>query len=341
MRVVITGATGNVGTSLLNELASEPAVHEIMGIARRLPRVSPTKTVLVARDVTRDGLDDVMWGADALVHLAWIVQPARQKKRRWRNNVEGTRRVLESAVRAGVRNIVYASSVGVYSPAPKDRRVSESWPRQGISGAPYSIEKAAVEALLDGFEADHPLVRVVRLRPALSMKFEAAAEIRKLFFGPLIPTFLFRHMPAIPDIPALRFQVVHSADVADAYRRALLSDVRGAFNIAAEPIIDAATLSEVLGARRMPLSKTLLRGMVSAAFQARLDRAGPEWAEMALRSPLLDSSRAERELGWKPRVTAVATVRELARGLGEDAGLPTPPLVPRHGRMASFARAMT
>lgn len=341
MRVVITGATGNVGTSLLNELGAEPAVDEIVGVARRLPRVGAPKTELVSRDVSRDRLDDVLRGADAVVHLAWIIQPARQKKRRWRNNVDGTRRVLEAAKRAGVRSVIYASSVGVYSSAPKDRRVSESWPRQGLSGAAYSIEKAAVEALLDGFEADNPAIRVVRLRPALSMKFEAAAEIRKLFFGPLIPTFLFRHLPAVPDIPALRFQVVHSADVADAYRRALLSDVRGAFNIASDPVIDAATLSEALGARRLPLSKAILRGMVSAAFAARLERAGPEWAEMALRSPLLDASRAERELGWKPRVSAMSTVRELVRGLGEDAGLPTPPLLPRHGRMASFSRAMT
>ena len=77
MRVVITGATGNVGTSLLRALGEEPEVESVLGIARRLPRISPAKTEWAQADVSRDDLDRLLAGADAVVHLAWLIQPSR------------------------------------------------------------------------------------------------------------------------------------------------------------------------------------------------------------------------------------------------------------------------
>ena len=75
-------------------------------------------------------------------------------------------------------------------PVPRIGRVDESWPTDGIVSSFYSRHKAAVEALLDGFEPRHPQVRVVRIRPALIFKGEAASEIRRLFVGPFLPSFL-------------------------------------------------------------------------------------------------------------------------------------------------------
>jgi hypothetical protein len=71
-------------------------------------------------------------------------------------------------------------------------------------------------------------MRVVRLRPALIFKGDAASEIRRLFAGPFLPGFLVnpRLIPFAPRIPGLRFQAVHSLDVGDAYRRAAVTDIR-------------------------------------------------------------------------------------------------------------------
>jgi hypothetical protein len=52
----------------------------------------------------------------------------------------------------------------------------------------------------------------------------------------------------VPELPGLRFQVLHSADAGEAYRRAVTREVRGAFNLAADPVIDATQLAELLGA---------------------------------------------------------------------------------------------
>lgn len=85
-------------------------------------------------------------------------------------NVTGSRRVFEAAARTGVGALVYASSVGAYSPGPKDRAVDEAWPTDGIRSSFDATDKAAVERLLDGIESPNPELRVVRLRPGLIFK---------------------------------------------------------------------------------------------------------------------------------------------------------------------------
>jgi len=187
MRVVVTGASGNVGTSLLSALAQEELVHSVVGIARRRPAGAFPKTTWVEADVSRDDLGPALRGADALVHLAWLIQPSRDEAKLRATNVDGSARVFEAAARAGVPRLVYASSVGAYSPGPKDRAVDESWPTHGIASSYYARHKAEVERLLDRFEEQHPDIRVVRLRPGLIFKREAASEIRRLFAGPLLP----------------------------------------------------------------------------------------------------------------------------------------------------------
>ena len=73
MRVVVTGATGNVGTSLIEALAADPAIDEIVGLARRAPELRNPRTRWVQADITRDPLAGIFAGADAVVHLAWLI----------------------------------------------------------------------------------------------------------------------------------------------------------------------------------------------------------------------------------------------------------------------------
>src|SRR4051794_14410807 len=164
MRVVIVGATGNVGTSLVSLLAAEPAVDSIVGLARRRPDLDAPKTEWLAADVVDADLTHLFRGADAVVHLAWLIQPSRNRRALWHTNVEGSSRVFAAAAQADVPTLVYASSVGAYSPGPKDRCVSESWPTNGVPGSFYGLQKAAVERRLDRLEQQHERLRTVRLR---------------------------------------------------------------------------------------------------------------------------------------------------------------------------------
>ncbi|HEY5986568.1 MAG TPA: NAD-dependent epimerase/dehydratase family protein [Streptosporangiaceae bacterium] len=333
MRVVVVGATGNVGTSTVQALAADPRVSSILGLARRRPEWQPDKTEWAQADMSRDDLAPLLRGADAVVLLAWLFQPTRKPWVTWQVNVVGSARVLRAAADAGVPALVYSSSVGAYSPGPKDRAVDETWPTHSWPTAAYGREKAYVERLLDSFQADHPDTRVVRIRPAFIFKEEAAAEQRRLFAGPLLPgrVALPRLIPVVPDMPGLRFQAVHAADVAEAFRLAVLSEVKGPFNIAADPVIDASELGRILGARPVRTPVAALRTAVAVGWHLRVVPADPKLLDLLLRLPLMDTSRARAELGWSPRHSSTDAIRAFLGGLRHNAGMQTPPLAPGAG----------
>ena len=331
MRIVVTGATGNVGTSVVTALAADPSVDEIVGLARRLPRWRPPRTRWVQADVATSELEPHFAGADAVIHLAWLIQPSRDDAALQAVNVDGSRRVFEAAARAGAGALVHASSIGVYSPGPKDRRVDESWPREGIASSFYSRHKAEAERILDRFEDE---LRVVRLRPALIFKREAASGIRRLFVGPLLPSPLVSPelVPVLPLPERMVLQAVHSLDVAEAYRLAVASpEARGAYNIAAEPVLDPRELARLLGARFVPVPSRVLRAAAALTWRARLQPSPEGWVDMGLGVPVLDTTRARTQLGWEPRHDAGEALLELLDGMRRRQGFDTPPLHPRAG----------
>lgn len=340
MRVVVIGATGNVGTSLLRALGADDDVEEVVGVARRLPRLHLRKTTWQVADVTRDDLVPVLRGADCVVHLAWLIQPSHDLAVLRRTNVDGSRRVFQAVADAGVPALVYASSVGAYSPGPKERRVDESWPTDGSPTSFYARQKAEVERLLDRFEEERPEVRVARLRPALIFKRDSAAEQRRYFLGPLFPQLLARRdaIPVVPDLPRLRFQAVHSEDVAEAYRLAIVGDAYGAFNVAAEPVLDPPELARLLQARPLRLPVPLVRLALAASWRLHLQPTPPGWLDMGLSVPLMDTGRIRAELGWEPTRSSGEAILELLAGLRDEAGTPTPPLEPSPRRSAAERR---
>jgi nucleoside-diphosphate-sugar epimerase len=132
----------------------------------------------------------------------------------------------------------------------------------------------------------------------------------------------------VPHIPGLRFQALHSSDAAEAFRLALLGTFRGACNLAAEPVVDLRTIAELLGASTVPLPAPLARQALAALYHLRVVPAAPELFDLVLRVPLLDTTRARTELGWKPRHDAKEALGDLLRGLHDETGLATPPLSP-------------
>lgn len=331
LRVVVTGATGNIGTSVVSALAHDQGVASVVGVARRRPKWQAPKTTWVQADLADSDLAPVLDQVDVVVHLAWAFQPTHDPVRTWSVNVLGSLRLFDAVGQAGVPAVVYLSSVGAYSPAPKECPVDEDWPTHGWPGAAYSREKAYLERVLDTFELRHREIRVVRLRPGFVLKQAAASQQRRLFAGPLLRPVLVRpgFVPFVPDLPGLRFQVVHTDDVADAVRRALHSSARGPFNLAADPVVDVALLTECLHARPLPVPLEPVRTGLSLAWRAHLVPASPGLFDALLRLPIMGTSRARDELEWLPNVTAAEALSEALTGMRTRAGLETPPLAPR------------
>lgn len=331
MRVVVVGATGNVGTSVLRSLADEDKVESILGVARRLPGLQMPKAEWAAADMVRDDLAPHFEGADAVVLLSWLIQPSRNLNKLWMVNVEGSLRVARAVKEAGVPALLYASSVGAYSPGPKDEAVDETWPTGGATVSYYARQKAEVERRLDFFENENPDVRLVRMRPGLVFKREAATGVRRLFAGPLLPGFLMRpeFINLVPQIEGLRSQVVHSYDVGEAFRLALVNEeARGAYNLAAEPVLDAQEIGRILGARPVPVSARAARAGADLAWRLHLQPVPPGWLDLSLNVPIMSTQRAREELGWTPQHSADEALLDILAGLSSGAGLDTPPLSP-------------
>ncbi len=347
MRIVVTGATGNVGSRLLPQLLDSPQVTSVVGLARRLPASRDQRVEWTSVDLAEGDLRPLLRGADAVVHLAFRLQPAHDPAAMRRVNIGGTTRLLDALVAEGVPALVVASSLGAYSPVPAAvaaTRVTEDFPTGGISSSVYSRHKSEVERLLDALEADHPERRVVRLRPGIVLQRAAASELARYFLGPFLPHSLVRRglLPLVPRVDRLAVQAVHADDVARAFVLAATTPVTGAFNVAAEPVLDADTMASALGARTLPLPVALLRGLVDLTWRLHLQPTDPGWVDLARLTPLMDTTRARTELGWTPRHRSTDALAETVEAMGRGEGADTPVLRPRSwaGRAAELARAV-
>jgi UDP-glucose 4-epimerase len=327
MRVAVTGASGNVGTAVLRALRRRPDIEQIVGIARRPPFATDPLVTWRALDIRNDVLVEAFSGVDAVIHLAWLIQPSRDRELLRSVNVTGSRRVFDAAAAAGAA-IVHASSVGVYSPGPKDRAVDESWPRRGVATSTYAQDKAAAEDQLDEIESANPGLRVVRMRPGLIFQSEAAAEIARYFLGPLVPMRLLRAgtIPVVPFPDEMRFQAAHADDIAEAYALAVVRAVRGAFNLAADPVLDREQLARLLHGKPLRVPTGLLRRAARYTYALRLQPTEPGWVDMAAAAPLLDTTRAREVLGWVPEHSSLEALSALFEGFAAGMSGDTPVL---------------
>ena len=329
MRIAVTGATGNLGSALLRRLADQ---HTLVGLARRLPDpgFGGEGTTWVSVDLTEDAclptLQEAFEGADAVVHLAWGFQPSHDQRYLEELGVGGTRRVIEAVAAAGVPHLVHLSSMGAYAPKRDDEPVDESWPTTGVPSSWYSRSKAAAERLLDDHEASGASTLVTRIRPGLVGQRRAASGLLRYGIPGWVPAWALGLLPVLPLDRRMRIPVVHADDVAAAIEQVLVRRVGGGFNLAAEPPVTTERIAQVLGARPLHVPSPVVRVVVDASWRLHLQQVDPGWLDLAFALPLLDSSRASRELDWVPTKDAVTVLQEVVDGMRDTASDGSPVL---------------
>lgn len=334
MRIVVTGASGNVGSALLRRLAATEE-HEVVGIARRPPAGgfpfdhAQWVSLDLADPASTELLKSTLQAADAVVHLAWGFQPSHDLHYLEALGVGGTRRVLDAVATAAVQHLVHMSSVGAYSPKQDDDPVDESWPTDGIASSPYSRHKSAAERLLDAFESDRRSTVVTRLRPGIVGQRSAGSSLLRYGLPAAVPAGLLRLLPLLPLDRRLAIPMVHADDVADAIELALRAKVSGAFNLSAEPAITADHIATTLTARSVHVSAPVLRAALSLTWHARLQQLDPGWLDLGYSVPLMDTTRASKELGWSPKVDALSVLEETVAGMSTASSDGTAVLRPR------------
>lgn len=336
LRIVVTGATGNVGTAVLRALAADHPEHQVAGVVRRTPpSTSPYDTVTwheldLAGPRAAEQLAPVVAGADAVVHLAWGFQPSRDPDYLRRTALGGTQAVIRAVHQGGVPHLVHMSSVGAYSPAVDRARVDETYPVNGVPTSPYSQHKAAAERMLDVLEArTGPAPVVSRLRPGFVLQRDAASGLLRYGLPGYLPAGALHLLKVLPVDRALRIPVVHADDVAAAVLAVLRNRAPGAFNLAAEPPLTRDDVAAAFGARSVHVPAAVLRGVVSATWRAHVQALDPGWIDLAFSVPQLDTARARNVLGWSPAVDARRALGETLAGALAGASTASPPLRPR------------
>lgn len=340
--VAVTGASGNVGTALLRRLTRPGSgVAEVRGLARRTPPdLAPYDGVRwFSADIGEARSEEVLTrfldGVDAVVHLAWALQPGRRPDRLRRVNVDGTRRVAQAAASAGVGHFLHMSSIGAYAAGAVGQKVGEDWPTTGIPSSQYSRDKVEAErAVREVFARTGTVLSISR--PTLVLQPQAASEIGRYFLGPLLfgaarllPGAVARLLPLpLPDV-ALSF--IHADDVADALERIVDRRAPGPFNLAAEPVLDAAAIARALGTRRVPVPAVVIRPALHAAFAAHVVPTEPGWLDLGTSLPALDSTRARTLLDWAPFHRSDEVLPQFVAALGTGWGAPGALLMPAAG----------
>lgn len=328
MRIVIFGGTGNIGTALVRRLAAD---HDVRAVARRLPQQPEHAASAVEwhrADVAADDLDSVVADADVVVHLAWIFQPTRDPDRTWRTNVVGTERILAAIERAGTPALVYSSSIAAYSPRVDHSPVDEAHPTHGAGVSAYAREKAYVERMLDSFELRNPRTRTVRLRPAFVFQRDAAAEQWRLFIANprLRRLFDTRLLPVVPLPSDLLVQAVHADDLSEAFVAAIEGRAAGAYNVAADDVLEAPDVAALLNARAVRVEARRMRALVGTGWKAHASKAPPELFDTMMSLPVMSTRRARDDLGWRPRTTGADAIGSFLAGTSERDTGPTPVL---------------
>jgi UDP-glucose 4-epimerase len=301
VRVAVTGGAGQLGTHVLRRLLADRRVKEVRCLDLRPPRVPLGRRLTFTRaDVRAPELGLHLQGADVVIHLAFIIVGRLPRAELDAVNVGGSRNVFEAAARAGVRRIIYTSSIAAYGVVPGHPvPILEDTPRVRDDRLPYAAAKHDVEAFLDGFEARHPELAVVRLRPGLLV-----GERMEHPLGTLL------RLGVLPDA-GLALPLVWDEDVADAVIRSL--EGRGAYNLVAAEPLPARELARAAGLRHVQARPILARALVAATGLLGRPAVDPSWAQRRDGVVLVASTdRARRELGWAPRhATAAAVLRHL------------------------------
>ena len=319
----MTGPTGDIGRSLLRALERSREVRRVLAMARRPfdpAQHGLKKTEYRQGDVLdRPLMDEFVRGADVVVHLAFLIVGGLGETERI--NLEGSRNVFEAAVGARAKRLVYASSVAAYGfHEDNPPLLSEEIPPRGTERHYYSAQKAALEAVLDEVVGSSSTEAYV-FRPCIVAGGDALALLENIPYIRLsdrMPAPLVRMLevlpalkPVLPD-PGVPFQLVHHDDVANALRAAVLGRGKpGVYNLAGPGELRMSDLAEALGWYSIPIPELALDATAELLARLPFVPAEAQWIESVREPVLMDTSKARRELRWRPRHDALQTLREM------------------------------
>jgi nucleoside-diphosphate-sugar epimerase len=331
LTVAVTGPTGDLGIALVSALERSRRVKKIVGMARRPfdPASQGWKKTEYRQGDVQDkkSVRDAVKGADVVVHLAFTVIQASAASHAI--NVDGSRNVFESAVESGAERICYASSVAAYGFHDDNPDwLTEDVPPRGTEAMPYSAQKALVEKVLGEVLLKTERTSAWVFRPCIVAGPTADTFMRELPYFRMserLPDPVRRFLqgmpilkPVIPDAGP-SFQLVHEDDVASAFLAgALGKGSPGPYNLAARGRLSLGDVADALGWYSFPLPDAAVEATAEVVTRLPGLPAEFSWLQAARKPVWMRTTRAQKELGWKPKHTAKATLKQMIDAYRED-----------------------
>jgi len=308
--VALTGAAGYLGRKLLPLLDREKTVNRIICIDLKEPPLEllSSKTEFYRLDIRDPQLSHLFNRSevDTVIHLAFVLDPIRDRAEMHSINTEGTANVLEAAAKCGTRHLIVASSTSAFGAFPDNPpRLDEGAKLREHAGYAYAADKYAVEKILRDFTAKHDRIKAAVVRPCI-------------IYGPEVDNYLSRFILNWPFLlqvgkerPAMQF--VHEDDVARAFMIIFNQEASGYFHIVGEGVISTTEIAGLAGIKVLPLPAWLAYPLINLLYFLR-------FPGVEAPAPMLDfiryrwtvsNKKTRSELGFKPHLNSKEVIEEL------------------------------
>ena len=312
MRYLVTGGSGYIGSRLVARLAEEEATERVVICDVRPPRSYRPKVAyerLDVRDTSAAHELFVRERPDALVHLAFVLDPIHDEHTMYEIDVNGTSAVLEAAAAADVGQVLVTSSATAYGAFPDNPvPLTEAHPVRGVPSFEYARDKAESDRICQLWANQHPDRTMTIVRPTV-------------VFGPTVDNFIVRLLTAQPFLADLGgepppLQFVHEDDLVDALWGLLAGRHGGAFNVAADGTMTLHECAEMidLPVRRVP--RRLYWGLAKLLWRLRVSEAPPGYLHFVVNPWVVSNEKLKDTLGWAPRHSTRETFEITARARG-------------------------
>jgi len=305
--VAITGIAGNLGKKLAKLLHGET---RIIGIDRRPFREKPKDVEHHQLDIRKNRVEEVFrrGRVEALAHLGLMHDPRVRSSEAHSFNVAGTQKLLDIAVRHGLKKVVLLSSANVYGPLPGNPNfLPEETPLLGAARFPNVRDLIEVDMYVQSFMWKHPEVETVILRPVNIV-------------GPTVRNAPSNYLRIERPLTVLGFdpmvQLIHEEDVCRAIALALHPGVRGVYNVVGPGEVPLSAVLRELGREPVPVPHFLVRPLARRLFEARLSDYPPGEIDYIQYLCAVDGSRFARDAGWTPKFALRETIRSVLASRG-------------------------
>ncbi len=312
--VLVTGAAGFIGKSLIAELARDKSTNSEI-VALDLRDVAAHDRLPNVAYVTGDIRDPALKGIfekhapRTVVHLASVVAVGGDPQRDWEIDVLGTKNVLQAALNAGVEHLIVTSSGAAYgyhadNPVP----LSEDDPLRGNEDFPYARNKREVEEMLIEWRDLYPHLEQTIFRPCTVLGPTTHNQITAMFERPVVMGLTGTSTP---------FSLIADTDVVDALVRAVRHSKPGIYNLSSDGFLSLRDIAKLNHKPYFAIPPAVLKSALWLLHALRITELTPGNVKFIQYRPVLSNEKLKSEFGFTPQHNAAEVFERYRAGRAE------------------------